>query len=284
MRKIKVAVVYPTTEDAFNALKFFSDMKLCHFVLIGPEAFLQTQAEKIKLTDYQIISAENHHQSSLTAVKLAHEKVVDLLMKGSVSTGILLKAVLDKNDGLRSGKLLSHLIVFETSKDKFLGLTDGGINTQPSLDDKVNIINNAVQFFHCLGVKKPKVAILSAIEKVNPRILGSNDAVILIEKANAGDIKNAAVYGPVAFDLAVSQKVREIKGVSDQIPYDADIILVPEIVCGNSLAKSLTYCAKLHSGGVVLGAQCPIILPSRADSAQERLYSILLGIMQCILS
>jgi phosphate butyryltransferase len=280
--KVKIAVVQPIDKEVFKALKVFCDAKLCHFILVGSSNIIHREAKQIGLTDYEVVNAADDKTASAIAVSLVREHKAGVLMKANVSTDVLLKAVLDKESGLRSGRLLSHLIILARDNGRFLGMTDGGMNIQPNLDEKVDIINNAVKFFHGLGIQEPKVAVLSATEKMNPKIKTSFDAEHLIERSKKGDIPSAVVYGPVAFDLAVSQRAREVKGVADKIPYDADIILVPDIICGNSVAKALIYCAKLHSGGVVLGAQCPIILSSRADTAQERLYSIMLGIMQCI--
>jgi phosphate butyryltransferase len=277
-----IAVVQPESPEVFEAIKSASMENLCHFSLIGDQKTILMQMEKVGLKGCEIINAADATCAAYSAIDLIHRKQAHILMKGNVPTDVLLKAVLDHEKGLRTTQLLSHLVIVETHERAFLGVTDGGINIQPTLADKVSIIHNAVKFFHRLGVEKPKVALLSATEKPNPKIPSAAQANQLIDLVKAANINDCLVYGPVAFDLAISRRARQIKKVDNKIYSNADIVLVPEIVCGNSLAKSLIYCAKFHSGGVVLGAECPIILLSRADSAQEKLNSIILGVMQCI--
>lgn len=279
---INIAVVQPESIEVFQAIKKASEENLCRFSLVGDQKNISMQAQKVGLTNYEMINSTDGTDAAFSAIALIHQKQADILMKGNISTDVLLKAVLDHEKGLRTKQLLSHLMLVETDEHAFLGITDAGINPQPSLIDKVSLIHNAVDFFHSLGVEKPKVAILSATEKANPKIPSALQAEQLIDLVNDAKINNCLVYGPVAFDLAISHRARQIKKVDKKIHSNADIILTPEIVCGNVLCKALIYCAKFPSAGIVLGAKCPIILLSRADSAQEKLNSILLGIIQCL--
>jgi phosphate butyryltransferase len=280
-KKVKVAVVWPDGIEIFKAIKQAQTDGLCEFLLVGAEQTITAQAKAAGLINYEVLPAEEANQAAYLALESIHHNNADILMKGTISTSAFLKAVLDKEKGLRTKHLLSHLAILETEEHKFLGITDAGMNPEPTLADKVSIIDNAVDFFHRLGIEKPRVAILSATEKPNSNIPSSLTAAPLIEMVKKAGIKDCVVYGPIAFDIAISRRARQIKKVEDKIFSNADIILVPEIVCGNALAKALIFGAKFPSGGVVLGAQCPIILLSRADSAQEKLDSILLGITQC---
>jgi len=276
----KIAVAQAEGEEIFTALKAASDENLCFPILVGNPEKIAAAVKHFDLRKFAVIEAVDSVEAASRAVQAVREHQADLLMKGNLSTDILLKAVLHKTEGLRTGSLLSHLAVFETAKNKFLGITDGGININPDLKAKVSIINNAVGLFHKLGIAEPCVAILSAIEKVNPDMPSTMDAAALVDMANHGEIKGAKVAGPVAFDLAVSAHARQVKNFT-ACHEDADIIIAPEIVCGNAVSKALVYVAQSRSGGVILGAACPIILLSRSDSAAEKFNSIVLGISAC---
>jgi phosphate butyryltransferase len=283
-RDIKIAIVQPEGPDIFQALKIVEEQNLCRFVLVGSKETILNQANQVKLANYEVVIASDEVKAAYLAMQLIHEGNADILMKGHISTDVLLKAVLNKEKGLRTKNFLSHLAVLETHEKAFLGVTDCGMNIRPNLKEKATIINNAVDFFHLLGFAKPKVGILSANEKANSKIEPYINSKELIQMSKKGDIKGSIVYGPIAFDLAISRRARQIKKVSNKIFSNADILLVPDIVCGNSLLKALIYCADFPSGGIVLGAKCPIVLLSRADTAQEKLNSMLLGIIQCIQS
>lgn len=279
---VRIAIVQPEGPDIFQALKVAEEQDLCQLVLVGSKETILNHADRAKLTNYEVVVAPNEVEAAYLAMQLIHEGNADILMKGHISTDILLKAVLHREKGLRTKKFLSHLAVLETHEKAFLGITDCGMNIRPNLKEKASIINNAVKFFHLLGIEKPRVGILSANEKSDSKIESYIHSADLIRMAKEGDINDSVVYGPIAFDLAISRRARQIKKVSDKIFSNADILLVPDIVCGNSLIKALIYCAKFPSGGIVLGAKCPIVLLSRADNAQEKLNSMLLGIIECI--
>jgi phosphate butyryltransferase len=279
----RIAVAQAEGEEIFTALKEATDENICLPVLVGQKEKILAEAKQVNLEKFEIIEATDKADAAAKAVLAVRNGKADLLMKGNLNTDVLLKAVLRKEDGLRGRGLLSHVLVFERD-GKLVGVTDGGINIQPDINAKVDIINNAVSLFHRLGVVNPRVAILSAVEKVNPAIPSSLDAAILSGMAKRGQITGAIIDGPVAFDLAVSSHARENKGYVGSLTENADILLVPEIVCGNVLGKALIYEAKYPSGGLVIGAKCPIILLSRADSAAEKFNSILLGVSSCLTS
>ncbi len=235
------------------------------------------QAKRFSLSDFDLVAAPTPELAAEKAIEAVRTGRADLLMKGKVPTSTLLRAVLKDKEGLRGSRLLSHIAVVELPKERFLAVTDGGLNICPSLQEKAVILENAVELFQSLGVDKPKVAVLSAVEQVNPDIPSTLDAALLAQMALRGQIKGAVVDGPLALDLAVSAQACKLKKVDTPIAGEADILLVPDLVSGNLLGKSLIYIAGYPSGGIVMGATCPIILLSRSDSAQEKLNSIILG-------
>jgi phosphate butyryltransferase len=275
----KIAVAQAEGETIFTALKQVEDF--CFPIVIGNKNNIEISAKNAKLHHFEIIETNSAAESAAIAVKLIHQGAADLLMKGNLATDILLSAALKKDEGIKTNKLLSHVLVFETPEHKFLGITDSGVNIQPSLNNKIAIINNAVELFHKLGVTVPRVAILSAVEVVNPKIPSTLDGATLAKMGKNGEFPGAIINGPVSLDLAISAAARKKKNFEQVSNANADIILVPEIVCGNALGKALIHLAKFKSGGVVLGAKTPIVLLSRADSTLEKFNSIILGISAC---
>jgi phosphate butyryltransferase len=278
---VKIAVTQATGEEIFTALGEAANENLCFPILVGNKQSITSSTEHFDLKSFEIIEATDNKDAAAKAVQAVRSGIADLIMKGNIPTDQLMKEVLDKEQGLRTGSLLSHIVVFETDEHQFLGVTDGGINIQPDVPTKIAIINNAVSLFRKLGIDQPRVAVLSATEKVNPKIPSSVDAAAIVELAKQGAIKNAIVNGPVSFDIATDEHARKIKEVDQIITGNANILVVPEIVCGNVLGKSLIYKAKYPSGGIVIGAACPIILLSRSDSSTEKLNSIILGASLC---
>ncbi|MGB2989457.1 MAG: phosphate acyltransferase, partial [Candidatus Zixiibacteriota bacterium] len=204
----------------------------------------------------------------------------EILMKGKVDTSTLLKAVLDKESGLRTGAFLSHVAVVEVSSyPKFMLVTDGGMNIRPDIRQKVEIIENAVEVAKRLRVERPKVACLAAVELVNPDMQETVDAAGLVKMAERGDIKDVVIDGPIAFDAAINLEAARTKGIVSPVAGDTDIFLVPDIASGNIFVKSLIYLAGAKVGGLVVGGGAPIVLLSRSDSAQTKLYSMALGAM-----
>lgn len=278
---VKIAVAQAEGEEIYTALSEAVNENLCYPILVGNKEIITKSVAQYGLKSYEIVEASDNKDAAIKAVRAVRTGQASLLMKGNIPTDQLMKEVLDKNEGLRTSSLLSHVVLFEIEDGSFLGVTDGGINIQPDVPTKVAIINNAVNLFHRLGISQPRVALLSATEKVNPKIPSSLDAAAIVEMAQQGAIKGAIVNGPVSFDIATDEHARKIKSVDKLITANADILVVPEIVCGNVLGKSLIYKAKYPSGGIVMGALCPIILLSRSDTPAEKLNSIILGASIC---
>jgi phosphate acetyltransferase len=198
----------------------------------------------------------------------------ELLMKGSLHTDELLGAVVARETGLRTGRRISHVFIMDVpTYHKVLIVTDAAINIAPALDDKVDICQNAIDLARALGLERPKVAILAAVETVNSKMPSTIDAACLCKMADRGQIKGALLDGPLAFDNAISKQAAEIKGITSEVAGDPDILLVPDLEAGNILAKQLTFLANADSAGLVLGARVPIILTSRADSVRSRIAS-----------
>ncbi len=229
--------------------------------------------------DYQIIEAYSLEDSAKKSVKLVSSGKGDFLMKGLIDTSILLKAVLDKEDGLRTDSLLSHLMLYEIpTYEKLLFLTDGGMNISPNLEQKAKILKNAVDGVKSLGREKVNVACICAKEKVNPKMQATVDANELVNKSKQGEFgENVVVEGPIAIDLAFSKKACETKGFNSEIAGEVDVLLVPTIEVGNAVGKTLTYLANSKSAGIIMGAKKPIVLVSRADDYETKLNSIALG-------
>jgi phosphate butyryltransferase len=275
-RTLRIGVVYPDYREVFRALKKAED--LCFSpVLIGPREAIDRAVSEIGLSKYTVEHAEDPESAARIAVELAVAGELELIMKGSVSTAILMSAVLHNNDGIKTGALLSHIAVFESADGRFLGVTDGGLNIQPTVEQKVDIIRNAVNLFHHIGVPCPRVALLSGVEIPSSKIPSTLEAVELTEMAVNGAFPDAIVEGPMAFDLAFNPAASRAKHYQGEIRGDADILIVPELVSGNILGKALNHAAGFASGGVVVGAKIPIVLLSRSDRAQEKLNSMLLA-------
>jgi phosphate butyryltransferase len=273
----RIAIACAEGEEIFTAVAEAAGAGICVPVLVGRETPMRELAERFALKDFDLVPAPTPEAAAEKAVETVREGRADMLMKGKVPTSTLLKAVLRENKGLRGSRLLSHVVVIEQPNGRFLAITDGGLNINPGLKEKAAILENAVELLVSLGVATPKVAVLSAVELVNPDIPSTLDAAQLSQMAARGQIKGAVVDGPLALDLAVSAQACKLKQVDTPIAGEADILLVPDLVSGNLLGKSLIYIAGFPSGGIVMGATCPIILLSRSDSAQEKLNSIILG-------
>jgi phosphate butyryltransferase len=223
-----------------------------------------------------------HEPDAEAAVKLAvsmvHEHKADILMKGKVATPTLLKGVLNKEWGLRSGSLLSHFALFEVDTyHKLIGVTDVAMNIAPSLQDKIAIINNSVTYMNKLGIAKPKIAVLGAIEMVNENMQATLDAALLSKMNQRDQIQNCIIDGPLAFDNAISFESARHKGIKSEVAGDTDLLLMPDIEVGNVLYKTLVFFAKAKVASIILGASAPIVLTSRSDSEESKYLSILLG-------
>lgn len=249
-------------------------------ILVGDEKKIRSicKEENYNLNNIKIVDEVNIYKSAEKAVNLVSEGQADFIMKGMLSTSILLKAVLNNKSNLRGNSLLSHVMIYEVNTySKLIFLTDGGMIPYPELKDKIQIINNAVKVANTIGIDNPKVAPLCAVEFVNPSMQATVDAAELSQMNKRGEIKGCIIDGPLALDNAISKESAEHKGIYSDVAGEADILLVPNIEAGNLLGKSLTYFAGAESAGLIVGAKCPIVLVSRADSVKSKLYSIALG-------
>jgi len=236
------------------------------------------QDNQLNIEDIPLIEEKDPYQACSLAIELIRSGEAEILMKGHVSTAPLLKAVLDKEKGLRKSDILSHAALFEISSyHKLLAVTDAAINVEPGIPEKISIIENAVEIFHRLGVAEPKVAVLGPIESVNPGIQSTVDAGEIKKQYNSGRIKGCLIDGPLAMDIAVSSEAAIHKGISGSVAGDPDILLTPDLNSGNILYKSLIFLGNSTSAAVVMGASVPIVLTSRADSEQSKLMSIALA-------
>ncbi|HPN33163.1 MAG TPA: bifunctional enoyl-CoA hydratase/phosphate acetyltransferase [bacterium] len=281
-----IAVAMADEDDVLRALADAYKQGIADAILVGnKEKILACGREhRIKISPFDIVPAESEQQSVAIAINLVREHLADTLMKGRCSTNTLLKGVLDKEQGLRSGKLLSHLGVFEVPNyHKLLLMSDAALNIAPDLNAKVAILENAVQAAHFLGVHTPKVAVIAAVEKVNLESMPCTmDAAIIAQMAARGQIKRCLVDGPMALDNAVSGKSCEVKGLKSPVGGDADILLMPDIEAANVFYKTLAYISGAKAAGLILGAKVPVILTSRADNEEIKFLSIALGALMSV--
>lgn len=281
--KKRLSIAIPYEVEDLKALKFAKDEGIIEPILIGKKDEIKKFYEKAEISlDAEIIEESDYYKAIELSVSMVRDGKADLLMKGLVKTPELLHAVLDKDRGIRKEKVLSHVGVLQCSRyPKLITMSDGGMIIAPTLDQKVEILKNAVFVSKALGVEIPKVALLSAIEIVNPDMPSSLDAALITMMAKRGQIKGAIVDGPLAFDNAISKWAAEVKGIKSDVAGDADVFIVPNIEAGNIFFKILNYLSDGYSAGVVIGATAPVILPSRSDSKESKYYSITLG---CLIS
>jgi phosphate butyryltransferase len=278
----KLAIASAEGGEIIQAAKQAVEERIMSPVLVGDQAKIKDlcSEKNLDLGQVEIINAPDPKMAAKVAVETVRQGKADMLMKGKVDTSTLLKAVLDKESGLRTGAFLSHVAVVDVSSyPKFMLVTDGGMNIRPDIMQKAKIIRNAVEVAKRLGVNKPKVACLAAVELVNPDMQETVDAAGLVKMAERGDIKDVIIDGPIAFDAAIDREAAQTKGIVSPVAGDTDIFLVPDIASGNIFVKSLIYLAGAKVGGLVVGAGAPIVLLSRSDSAQTKLYSMALGAM-----
>ena len=278
----RVAVAAAQDEAVLEAVKGAKEQGIADFILVGNTGKIKAMAEKleISLTDIEIIHEIDEYQAAYQAVSMVSRGEADVVMKGFVNTADFLRAVLDKEVGLRTGRVLSHVAVFDIpSLNRLLMITDGGMNIAPSLQQKADIIQNCVQLAHVLGIDPAKVAVLAAVEVVNPDMPATLEAAALAKMADRGQIKGAIVDGPLAFDNAISLTAAKHKGIKSPVAGCADILVVPDIEAGNMLGKSLVYFASGQVAGLILGAMKPVIVTSRADTFEAKMMSIALGVL-----
>jgi phosphate acetyltransferase len=273
---IDVAVVHPCDAESLKGPVFAAQAGLINPLLIGPETKIRSLAAELGLdiSGYRIINARHSHEAAAMGVTLVRSGDAEALMKGSLHTDELMAEVVAKTGGLRTGRRLSHVfLMFVPTYPKPLLITDAAINIAPTLEEKVHIIQNAIDLAHMLGIPEPKVAILSAVETVNPKMQSTLDAAALCKMADRGQIKGGLLDGPLAFDNAVSIVAAKTKGIKSAVAGQAEILVCPDLESGNMVAKQLEYLANALTAGIVLGATVPIILTSRADTAETRTAS-----------
>ena len=276
----KVSVSNAQDEPVLQAVKAAKEQNIATAILVGDEAKIREIAASIDmdLTDFEIINEPDTEAAALKAVELVHNGKADILLKGLLETKTFLKSVLNKEVGLRTGKMLSHVCVFEIEGiNRLLFFTDVAFNTYPTLADKVNIINNAVEVAHACGIECPKVAPLCAVETVNPKMQPTVDADNLTKMYEGGDFKGCQIYGPLSMDLAIDPEAAVHKGVTNPVAGHADILLFPNIDAGSITYKILVRTAKVKIGNVLVGTSAPVVLTSRSDDFQTKLNSIALA-------
>ncbi|HMK34613.1 MAG TPA: bifunctional enoyl-CoA hydratase/phosphate acetyltransferase [Desulfomonilaceae bacterium] len=274
--RIPVAVCHPCSKEALEGAIEAAKGDLVDPILVGPEAKVRALAESLNLdiSPYRLVDALHSHDAAAKAVALCRSGEAEALMKGSLHTDELMGAVVPSATGLRTERRISHVFAMDVpTYPRPLFITDAAINIYPTLEDKVDILKNAIQLAQALNIHQPKVAILSAVETVNPKITATIEAAALCKMADRGQIEGAIIDGPLAFDNAISKEAALIKGIHSPVAGEADILVVPDLEAGNMLAKQLAYLGGADSAGIVLGARVPIILTSRADSAEARLAS-----------
>ena len=273
----RLAVAVAGDKEVLEAVKLAHQKELVSPILIGDKEKIRTIAAEIKLDLAQIklIEAKDNREACQEAVRLISSGKGDILMKGLVGTSTIMKAVLNEEYGLATGRLISHIAMVESSAlDRLVFVTDGGMNIKPDLEEKKQIIQNAIEAANQLGFEKPRVAVMAAVEKVNSQMSETLDAAVLTKMADRGQIKGAVIDGPLALDNALSKEAARIKGLESPVAGKADILLVPEIVAGNLLGKSSVYFAEDDIATIIGGTSHPIVLTSRANTARIKLISI----------
>jgi phosphate butyryltransferase len=276
----KVAVAVAQDEPVLEAIRDAKLKGIADAVLVGNKEEIIKIAANIgmNLEGFEIIHEPDVRKAALKAVELVSSGSADMVMKGLVDTATFLKSVLNKEVGLRTGRLMSHVAVFEIPGfDRLLFLTDVAFNMYPELKDKVDIINNAVNVAKAVGVETPKVVPVCAVEVVNPNMPATLDAALLTKMNERGQIKGCIIDGPLALDNAISEEACAHKGIGGPVAGKADILLLPNIDAGNIMYKTLTYTTSSKNGCVLVGTSAPVVLTSRADSYETKMYSIALA-------
>ncbi len=278
----KVAVAAAQDDDVLRALKSAVNENICIPILVGDKERIIELSKNINfnLENIDIIEATDDNEAARIAVSLVSSGEADILMKGLIDTSIILKAVLDKEIGLRTGNILSHVAVFESDKyHKLFIITDAAMNIAPNVSEKKQIIENTLPLCKALNIVNPKVAVICAKEKVSQKMQATVDAESLVNMYKSGEIKGCIVDGPFGLDNAISKEAAFTKGIKGEVAGDADILLMPNIEAGNVMYKTLTYLANSKNAAIISGAKAPIVLTSRADSDEAKLYSILLAVI-----
>ena len=273
---IPTAVAHPCDESSLRGAVEAAQLGILQPILVGPRARIEAVAAQfhLNISGYEIVDAPHSHAAADLAVQLAREGKGEMLMKGSLHTDELMGAVVRSGTGLRTERRISHAFIMDVpSQDRPIIVTDAAINIFPTLEDKMHIVQNAIDLAHALGMAQPKVAILSAMETVNPKVQSTVEAAALCKMADRKQITGGILDGPLALDNAIDLAAARIKQIESPVAGLADILVVPDLEAGNMLAKSLSFMAGADAAGIVLGARVPIILTSRADSVTTRLAS-----------
>jgi phosphate acetyltransferase len=273
---LPTAVVHPCNESSLCAAVEAAQMGLIAPILVGPKARIEAVAREhgIDISKFEIVDTPHSHASAAEGVRLVREGRAECLMKGSLHTDELMGAVVSHEGGLRTARRISHCFVMDVpTYSEAIVLSDAAVNIAPTLEEKVDIVQNAIDLARALGAQEVRVAILSAMEMVNPKVPSTIEAAALCKMADRGQITGAILDGPLALDNAINLQAAEIKHIKSSVAGRANVLIVPNLEAGNMLAKSLSFLADADAAGVVLGARVPIILSSRADSAISRLAS-----------
>ncbi|MBA7535337.1 Phosphate acetyltransferase [subsurface metagenome] len=278
----RVALAMAQEADVLAAIVHAAENNIVEPILVGNEIVINeiAQKENLAISAYKIVHVEGESETAAKAVEIVRNRESDLLMKGKVPTATIMKAALNREKGLRGEGVLSHVTIIEApTYHKFLLMSDSGLNIAPDLNTKVSIINNAVKVAHKLGIEKPKVGVICAVEKVNPVAMPATaDAALLSKMADRGQIRGCLIDGPFGLDNAVSKKSCDVKGIKTEVGGDADILLMPYIEAANVFNKTIGYLTDYKIAGIIMGAKVPIIFTSRADSNRNKYLSILLGV------
>ncbi len=282
IKKKKIVVVEGQDLPVLEAIKQAIELEIIEPILVGEKQSIEKALKEteIPLNKVEILNSHSPEESAKNGISLVSKKLGDIVMKGLIPTDTFLKAILNKEWGLRTNSILSHVALFEIPNyHKLLLITDAAMNIAPDINQKIHITKNAVNFMKNIVEEKPKVAFLTHNEKVKPGVQASEDAAILSAMAKRGQLGEIIADGPLALDNIISKEAAEHKGIKSEVSGDTDIIICPEIMTGNALYKSLTYFAKAKAAALIAGAKAPIVLTSRADSAETKLYSIVFAVV-----
>ena len=282
---IVTAVVHPCDAVALQAAVDAAARGLITPILVGPEAKIRAAAQSagLEIAGFRLEATPHSHAAAAKGVALVRAGEAQLLMKGSLHTDELMHEVMAADTGLRTARRISHVYIMDVPRyPRPLFITDAAINIAPSLEDKRDIVQNAIDLAHVFGMSRPRVAILSAVETVNSKLQSTLDAAALCKMADRGQITGGVLDGPLAFDNAISREAAAEKGIDSPVAGQADILVVPDLVAGNILAKQLTFLAGADAAGVVVGARVPIILTSRADSEESRIASCAVAVLMVL--
>jgi phosphate acetyltransferase len=282
LKPVPTAVAHPCDESSLSGAVDAAKLGLIRPILVGPRAKIEAAAKQFKLdiAGYELVDAPHSHAAAAKAVELVAKGAAEALMKGSLHTDELMAEVVRKDTGLRTARRISHCFVMDVPNHaNALIISDAAVNIAPTLEEKIDIVQNAIDLAHALGVAEVRVAILSAMETVNPKVPSTIEAAALCKMADRGQITGGVLDGPLALDNAISLEAAGIKKIVSPVAGRANVLIVPDLEAGNMLAKSLSFLAQADSAGIVLGAKVPIILTSRADSLMARLASCAVAVL-----